>query len=53
MLSAIKPLILPMTTSNRQFYKFDAIPLSLQLQKMRMEKAKQLPEIFKQFKLPQ
>lgn len=49
----VKPLILPMTTSNRQFYKFDAIPLLIALEKQRLERSKQLPEIFKQFKLPQ
>jgi len=53
MLSMVKPLILPMTTSNRQFYKYDAIPNAIKLQKIRQSYKQKLPEIFKQFRLPQ
>jgi hypothetical protein len=49
----VKPLVLPMTTSNRQFYKYDAIPLSIKVQQIRLSYSRKLPEIFKQFKLPQ
>ena len=53
MLSMVKPLILPMTTSNRQFYKYDAIPNAIKLQQLRISYSRKLPEIFKQFRLPQ